>query len=201
MTDIVINHYGYSLSPEKMNAKYERTRQLLQKRLSENPEDYEALKYMVDVHMAKKEYAEAVACGTRCLELLPVGPDKMQTYSILYFYMAKACLCLWSAQGDKVYADRAVQWAKHGVSLFPEDIDLNFIMAQIGYRAGDAELYSKHAARYWEGIERYDNPRKLTEFETEIDDKDSVNRNIFSITTTHRDAVRMMRGELLKGAA
>jgi len=197
MTDIVINHCGYSLSLEKMKAKYARTEALLNKRLFENPEDYEALKYMVDIHMANRDFEKAIECGTKCLELLPVvSPQEMQTYSGVYFRMAKSYLSRWSETEKDIYADRAVQWARHGVKLFPDDIDLNFTMAQIGYRSDDYDLYKKHADRYDAAVKELDNPPALTEFETEITDVAAINRNVFSVAQVHRDAIKLMHDEL-----
>jgi len=200
MTDLVINHHGYSLSPEKMKAKYKRTETLLKQRLANNPEDYEALKYMVDIHMANRNFEDAIACGTKSLELLPViSPEKMQTYSGLYFRMAKSYLSMWSETEKKEHADRAVQWAQHGIKLFPDDIDLNFTMAQIGYRADDYNMYKKYADVYTKALHEYDNPPELTQFETEIDSLAVINRSVFSVAKEHRDAIGMMRDELLRG--
>ena len=53
---VKILHYGYDLSEEESKAKVDRTVSLLMKRLEDNPKDYEAMFYLMQVYSAYISY-------------------------------------------------------------------------------------------------------------------------------------------------
>ena len=71
-TDIMIDHYGYSLSPDAMKVKHERTEKLLKERLDENDEDFNALYYMTQLRVGQKRWDEALDFGDRFFACFPI---------------------------------------------------------------------------------------------------------------------------------
>ena len=146
-TDIVLNHYGYSLSPEKMKAKRARTETLLLKRISENARDHAAYYYMAQLKIGEKNYKEVIENGYRFFNTVPVGPEDFQYYSVMYFYMAWAYIHL----GD---GGAAASWALKGLEFWPNDIDLNYFMARLGFQARRDDWIYIYGNRYLEAIDK-----------------------------------------------
>lgn len=140
-TDIHMHHYGYSLGKDAMEKKRTRTEELLSERLEKDPKDHAALYYMTQMRVGQKRYDEAEDFGMRFFQCVPVGPDNFQFYGVMYFYMAWIGLHL--KDGEKAYA-----WANKGLEFYPDDIDLNYIMARIGYMSKRDDLLKKHGNKY-----------------------------------------------------
>lgn len=185
-TDVVMHHYGYSLPPEKMKAKRRRTEGLLQDRLDKDPEDHAALYYMCQMRIGERRYAEAEEFGDRFFRCVPVGPDRFQFYSVMYFYMAWACL----NQND---GNRAVDWALKGLEFYPDDVDLNYIMARIGYQAERDDWLKEYGERYTDLVENPVVQPESGQFAEAIDPKYWVNRTIYSnIEAVAKEIKRIM---------
>jgi hypothetical protein len=194
-TDIIMHHYGYSLSPEKMMAKRERTGTLLLSRLEQNERDHAALYYMTQLRIGEKRYAEAETYGLRFFECVPVGPKDFQFYSIMYFYMAWIYLHL-----DNGGASAA--WALKGLEFYPDDIDLNYIMARLGYQAEKDEWLKGYGQRYLELVEKRraavsDNGDS---FEGQVDTTIFNNRTIYTADTALTEHITdLMQEALIEG--
>lgn len=142
-TDVMINHYGYSLDPEKMKKKRLRTETLLLERLKIDGKDHQALYYLTQLKIGEKKYQEARDYGERFFYCVPVHPDDFQFYGVMYFYMSWSELHL--GEGGKSLA-----WAQKGLEYYPDDIDLNYMAGRIGYQADMPELLKVHGNRYLE---------------------------------------------------
>ena len=171
-SDIQMIHYGYSLPPEQMKEKTERTRRMLLKDLANNPDDYRALYYMCQLASGQKNHEEVIKYGVHCLEYLPIEDGRtMGMYSPLYLWLGFAYLL--TGDGNKSYA-----CATKGLEFFPNDIDLNFLMAQIGYLSKRDDLFFKHSKAYLKLYKNWSHLglNKTTEFENHISASEIVNR-------------------------
>ena len=156
-TDIVMYHYGYS-DPETMNQKWKRTLPLLDKRLEEDPDDYNAMFYRcvtrIGLYDTKEGIESGIQDGIRCLELMPEQDStKLGYYGKLYYVIGWAYLRI----ND---ADHAYIWFKKGLEFYPHDVDLNFSFAQLGYICKENDMLKQYAKGYFDALERYRNGLK-----------------------------------------
>jgi tetratricopeptide (TPR) repeat protein len=174
-TDVKMNHYGYSLDPDKMEAKRRRTEALLMERLDEDPKDHAALYYMAQMRIGQKRYKEAEDYGMRFFRCVPVGPEDFQFYGVMYFYMA------WNAlhMGD---GNKALSWTQKGLEFYPDDIDLNYMAARIGYQAKIDGLLREHGKKYLNLLPSVRNrgAQESDQFVSPMDDKEWFNRTVYT---------------------
>jgi tetratricopeptide (TPR) repeat protein len=146
-SDMLLMHYGYSLSPDKLIAKQQRSEALLRTRLENDPNDYIAMFYLQQICAVQNRCEEAVVLGRRCLELYePDYQGDMQYLHGVYYMQGVSYMKL--RDGDSAYA-----WAAKGLERRPDDIDLNYLMARIGYESMNHALMAKHGQKY---LELYD---------------------------------------------
>lgn len=147
-TDIMINHYGYK-SGEVLQRKYERTKALLQKRLDLDPADFIAMYYIAQIAVGESDWNRVIEYGTKALEYCTItDPQEFQYFGVIYYWIAYAYL----KQGDGV---NAFPWISKGIEFYPDDIDLNYIMAEYGYLTDQKDLCLEHAARYEKALEKF----------------------------------------------
>lgn len=141
-TDMVIKHYGYSLSVDKLLAKQKRSETLLLNRLKENPDDYIAMFYLMQICVVQNRNKEAIDYGNRCFELYENDYQGDMQYLFNTYYMM-AVSHMKERDGNGAYS-----WATKGLEFHPDDIDLNYIMARIGYESMNGEMLRKHGENY-----------------------------------------------------
>jgi len=174
-TDVMINHYGYSLEPEKMAKKRLRTETLLLDRLSKDEKDHAALYYLTQLKIGEKKYQEAKEYGERFFYCVPVHPDDFQFYGVMYFYMSWIELHL--KEGGKSLA-----WAQKGLEFYPDDIDLNYMVGRIGYQADMKDLLRVHGQRYLDALPavRTRNIGGDASFENPLNPNSWFNRTVYT---------------------
>lgn len=186
-TDVVFYHYGYSLGKTKMAKKRKRTEKLLQARLDKDPEDHAALYYMTQMRIGQKKYDDAEQYGIKFFKCVPVGPNNFQFYSVMYFYMA--WIYLHREDGESAYA-----WCNKGLELYPDDLDLNYLMARIGYQSKRDDLLKKHGEIYFERLEdirKKDMDGLPGKFQKNIDTSYWANRTIYTNDVAAERNMRM----------
>jgi glycosyltransferase involved in cell wall biosynthesis len=189
-TDIILKHYGYSLSPEKMAMKRERTRGLLNKRLEENPDDFNAMYYMCQLAMGQKDWQDAVDWGNKCRDLLPfTNKDDLQYYSVLYYWMGMAHLGL----ND---GNWAAAWIEKGLAYFPDDIDINYARVTLGYMADNKTWIDEAAQRYFNAIAEKNNGKNHSEFCNLIERSDVVQKMVYCSGADRQKTVRDILEEM-----
>ena len=190
-TDIEFRHYGYSLDPEKMAKKRERTESLLMKRIEADENDHAAYYYMTQMRIGQKRYDEAIKFGNKFFDKVTVGPTGFQFYGVMYFYMAWAYMKI----GD---GGMAWSWTEKGLEFFPDDLDLNYMMARIGYESAHDDVLKEYSDRYLELLPKYENMGKIDtdKFEIKIDDSYWKNRTIYTAAKGAQRALQEMRGVL-----
>ncbi len=153
-SDIVISHYGYDLDPYKMAKKYERTRNLLMKRIEEDKTDYEAYFYLANVNFILEDFHMAIDSGKRCLECLPEDIERHEIFYGAYYIIGISYFKLeeW---------DEAKRWFYEGLKKLGKDIDLYFMLTSVGMEIEDYKLVEEYATSYLEYINRY---RKVDRF-------------------------------------
>jgi glycosyltransferase involved in cell wall biosynthesis len=199
-TDIQLRHYGYHLTPEKMAEKRERTRDMLLKRIEDDPDDYNAYYYLCQIAQGDKEWQKSVDYGRKCFELLPIDdPEEMQFYATLYFWVANSYIQLWKQKSedpgyDGIDGGNAKQWILKGLEFFPDDLDLNYVMVLFYYMAGNADNYKdavRAGRKYFKSL-RKTKSRKNYEtgnFVNIMQKKDFIPRAMYCIGDTHKKSV------------
>jgi tetratricopeptide (TPR) repeat protein len=139
-----IKHLGYDLSAEQMSAKFERTRALLQKQLSENPDDvfalfnYSELLRGVEPTISEENASEILRCSGRVTTLVsPIDAARRHLRLMALNQSAVACLAL------KDY-HRALGYCEQALALRPDYLDalFNAGLAQYGLRDFNAAITS-----------------------------------------------------------
>ena len=189
-TDIEIIHYGYSLDPVKMAAKRFRTESLLKQRLEKDDKDHAALYYMCQLKIGEKNYDEAEGYGLRFFQCVPVGPKNFEFYSVMYFYMA--WIALNQNDGEKSYA-----WAMKGLEFYPNDVDLNYILARIGYQSKRDDILKQYGEKYLQIVDDLkNNDHDSGEFVQKINPDMWTNKTIYSLDDDSITGMQKMMGVL-----
>lgn len=136
-TNVKIEHIGYDLSDFAMKAKQERNLKLLNRSLSQSPEDSYNIIQRAKTLQALDRHKEAQADFRKALGLLPAD-SQMKTRA--YNYGAINLIRL----GDK---EMALQWAAESVKLIPNQAFANFILGELYFEKKDfgraLEAYEK----------------------------------------------------------
>ena len=174
-TDIKINHYGYSLTPDKMKEKLKRSEALLHERLKDNPDDFNCFYYLTQMRIGEKLYDEAEEYGLKFFHTVPIGTDSFQFYGVMYFYMA--WIYLHKDDGEKAYA-----WAKKGLESYPDDLDLNYVVAEIGWRSKREDDFKTHSKKYFELLPQVRDRGGFESdtFKSELDTTRWFNRSVYT---------------------
>ncbi len=146
-------HYGYALSDEQMQAKYRRTSGLLFKRIEQDPDDVDAYFYLFQVHSEMDEKEKAIQYANRCLELIAqkgIRALEASFYYSLYYGMASAHLKL--SQYDQ--AEAAV---RKGLEVLPDEVDLYYELAAVGYFSGRLDLCVEGGQNYFRVVDEFRN--------------------------------------------
>lgn len=173
-TNLTIYHYGYS-DPEVMQNKRNRSLPLLDKRIKENPKDYDAMFYKIMILLGQGDFEKGIDCAEEFILLLNDAvdgdPDRMSFYGKIYAAMGSMYLRRWSATQDQKYGDRAYQWLSKGLESFPDDLDLNYLMTSLYWCAKDQDHVKTYGRKYKELLKEYreDRQRELPKFQNSLD--------------------------------
>ena len=140
-SDLEILHYGYDLAPDKMEAKFIRTKTLLKRRIEENPEDFEAYFYLSNIYASRKKYLEAVEYGEKCLQYLPETHPRKSLYQGAYYSIGLSHTELKDYQ-------KARAWLLEGIKVMGDDVDLYFTLSTSSIREPDFEMLKESAQKY-----------------------------------------------------
>ncbi|MDZ7393411.1 MAG: tetratricopeptide repeat protein [candidate division KSB1 bacterium] len=123
VSSIRIYHCGYALSPEKMNAKYERTTRLLRLQLQQNPQDLFAWYNLVHMYRNRRQFELAARTGHEVLEDLCFG-GKETLFVMLCYDVA----CSYVEIGD---LSKAESFCRRALKVNPEFIDALFVLGVV----------------------------------------------------------------------
>lgn len=119
----ILKHYGYDLSPDKMEAKFERSRRALLERFENDPTDYLALYYLTELFSNRGRAKEAVEFAE---EYLKHKDECGGNFCTGIYYTA--CHCYLSMENP----EKAEEWLKMGLDQNPDDLDLCFTLLELG---------------------------------------------------------------------
>jgi tetratricopeptide (TPR) repeat protein len=157
-TNVVLYHYGYS-DPDVMVSKRDRTLRLLNKRIEQDQDDYGAWYYKTLTLLGQDRYDEGIETGIHALELIgsKIENDyhRLNYFGILYYAIGWAYFRKWQITNDQEFATKAYQWWITGWEKWPEDIDLNFWLCNLGYLSKNREMTELHGNAYLKSIEKY----------------------------------------------
>ncbi|MCX5855201.1 MAG: glycosyltransferase [Deltaproteobacteria bacterium] len=121
---IRIKHYGYDLSPEKMEAKHIRTTTLLKEALKTNPEDAYTLYQLSVSYSMHREPVKAVEYGEMCLEVMQQKKLRNDFIVTTFLTVAQAYYALGKLDDAECICIEALDY-------FPMHLDACHILASI----------------------------------------------------------------------
>lgn len=150
-SDIQFFHYGYALSDAQMQAKYKRTSGLLFKRIEVDPQDHDAYFYLYQVHSEMKEKQKAIEYAKKCLELIKeknINSTQASFYYSLYHGLASTYL-------KSGQYDLAQSFIRKGLEVLPDEPDLYYDLAAVGYFSTQSDLSVEGGKNYLRVIDGF----------------------------------------------
>ena len=141
ITDIKFNHFGYSLSADKMAMKTKRSENLLRQRMKDDPNDHVAVLYMMQTFFNSGRYAEARRYGFEYRRLAKKNNDQR------YDEIAYVFMCMTYYQVEDYNA--AYLLSESALNTYPNNIDLLYVMTKIAFALGNKGLSEKYANKYF----------------------------------------------------
>ncbi len=140
-TKISVNHFGYDLSSEKMEAKHVRTTSLLRRTIEENPEDGYSYHQLTASCLKHLDYSTAVEYGEKALNIRRRKNQRNAFYINTFYLVAAAYFKL----NDFETALRIGLEAK---AVFCDHLDTCHILASIYFKQNSFEKCKKMTLRY-----------------------------------------------------
>jgi len=147
-TIVYMHHYGYDLTPEKKQQKFDRSVSLLKKRLQENPSDYICYFYLFEFYAVHKLYEEAAEYGRKYLQYKKRLKAERHFNKAIYYGMARNYMEL------KQYKNAEAMFTE-GLKEIPGDLDLSFGLTEFGVRVQRPDLTVLGARQYLNLYEKY----------------------------------------------
>lgn len=127
---ISIKHYGYDLTPEQKQKKFERTSGLLMKQIEEGEDKFGfPCFYLCQIYANNGQSAEAVKWGEKYLEY----QNEEKFNESIYFTMIKQYMSM----GDK---ENCARWLDYGIQKMPQDLDISIAAFEYGLWQNNDEL-------------------------------------------------------------
>lgn len=150
-SELSLYHYGYALAEEQMQAKFKRTSSLLHKRIENDPDDFTAYFYLCQVYMEMKEQLKGIEYGHQCLGKLP--SQKETNIDISFYYSLFHTIAMGQITLNQY--DLAVATVRKGLELLPDEIDLYYDLAYIGYLSNNFSLTIEGSEGYLRVLEEF----------------------------------------------
>jgi glycosyltransferase involved in cell wall biosynthesis len=141
ISNLILFHYGYHLSPERMKAKFERTTRLLKKRMEEEPDCPEPPFFLCKSYGMEKLNAEAIYYGLITRQKLEQLGDVPVFFVEIFYIIALSFYRM------KMHT-LAEATCLEGLKLFPQYVDLYFILSDICRISGRFQEAINHAQQY-----------------------------------------------------
>jgi len=147
--DLKIHHYGYDLEQEKKQAKYERTTELLEKMVAEDPNNPIPHHYLAASHLNIKKYDDALEEAQRAIELArkrTIGPQ------LLFWSYHIASLCNFL----KGRLHEAESLCLEALSKNEDHMDSHAVLCSVYTIQGKWDLVIKHGRKFIEILKRFE---------------------------------------------
>jgi len=142
-------HRGYALSWERMQAKIQRTRNLLKLQLRDKPEDINSMFYMCQGYMQEGNAAAALEWGGRYISTvrkMPYAPERQMEG--LYVLCTLAAMSINNTPLAKSYIEA-------GLAINPDNIDLCFLLSDYGVALQRLDNLNDYSGLVKSGCEMY----------------------------------------------
>ncbi len=155
-TDIDIEHRGYGLSEERMNAKLQGIRKSMLEMIKEEPGNPHLYYHLAIAYRGLGKPNAFYQTGRKAIDLYERhygrhGEDveeALRMFGNLYYYMGVECL-------QRKQEAVGINLIETGLLLMPKDIDLHVGLAQAGWLTEDMEMVKAACAGYFEYLPRY----------------------------------------------
>ncbi|MBN1381299.1 MAG: glycosyltransferase [Deltaproteobacteria bacterium] len=124
---IRVKHYGYDLSPEKMEEKHIRTTTLLKEMLEQNPEDVYCRHQLAASYSLHKDYETAIDQGLMALDVMRKNGLRNDYFLTTFYLVAQAYFSLEQYESAKRICLEAI-------ALFPLYLDVYHILAAVYFK-------------------------------------------------------------------
>lgn len=150
-----MEHLGYDLEPEKMEAKFERSHALLLKQIEEDPNFAYAWFNLAQLYRGRfkddleKFGPKVIECAQKVIEL--IDPEDSQRG---HFYIMAHDQIGWTKFLLGEY-DQAEQWARKALELKPNYLDPMILLGHVHSRRNEPEQAIAAYQRYLEARDKY----------------------------------------------
>ena len=145
---VYMHHYGYDLTPEKKQKKFDRSVGLLKKRLEQDPSDYPCYFYLFEFYAVHKRYREAAGYGETYLKHKKQLKAEKHFNPAIYYGMARNYMELKDyKKAERIFTE--------GLKEIPGDLDLSFGLAEFGVRVQRPDLTVLGARQYLNLYKKY----------------------------------------------
>jgi len=141
LSSVRLNHYGYDLTPERKQAKFDRTTSLLFTRLKEDPTDYNLFFYLCQMYADFDQNEKCIEWGEKYLEHRDELDAKKSFNCSIYFTLTHTYMKL----GRQEDAKRVLEKGRENV---PKDLDLALAKTELGVWMGDSEMIISGAREF-----------------------------------------------------
>ncbi|HOJ52690.1 MAG TPA: glycosyltransferase [Syntrophales bacterium] len=140
---IRIRHYGYDLSPEKMEEKHRARLAALEEILKRDPDDLYSRNQLASCHSMHRDFSEAIRQGEIVLEARRRQNLKHPFFLTTFYTVGQGYLALGKVEkGEKVF--------REALDFFPHHLDACYFLSLIYYNRRDWENCQTFAERYLE---------------------------------------------------
>ena len=158
-----IEHYGYDLTPEKKETKYQRQHSLLQETLADEPNNPDPLFYLCQLCGQHDLIEESIKWGERYLafwEKIWAANWMRMTYEGMAF-KPSIFFTLSGRYQALNNQEKRLEMIQQGLSIKPGDLDLAFALSQYGSDHSNTDVVIKGASMYLEAYAKIsENPAK-----------------------------------------
>ena len=152
-TNIDIEHYGYGLSKERMDAKLQGIRKSMLEMIKEEPNNPDLYYHLAIVYRSLGKYNAFYQTGRKAIDKYERrdgdrASEGLVMFGGLYCQMGLACL-----KGGQV--DVGINLIETGLLLMPKDIDLHVALAQAGWKTKNMEMVKAACEGYFENLPLY----------------------------------------------
>ena len=152
-TDIDIEHYGYALSKERMDAKLQGIRKSMLEMIKVEPNNPDLYYHLAIVYRSLGKHNAFYQTGRKAIDLYEKrdgdrASEGLVMFGGLYCQMGLACL-----QGKQM--EVGINLIETGLLLMPKDIDLFVALAQAGWKTENMGMVKVACEGYFENLPLY----------------------------------------------
>jgi glycosyltransferase involved in cell wall biosynthesis len=143
-------HYGYDIKGAAKKAKGERLCGLLELRIQNDPQDYDAMFYLAQAYGVHDDPKKSLYWGEKYANALPdiIAQGKNQ-YGVVHYLIATTYL----NQGN---FEKCQQWLEIGLAYAPNDLDLHWTLLRLGIKAKNSQTVMSAARNFVAAYEAFD---------------------------------------------